>query len=306
VVADATAVTAEGDVVADAEPAGPSSSWADDDDEDADVDGGEDGEDGGGEDEAPPRVTSWADESDDEFAPEVDIWAGPHVSAATYEELEERLEQVRGENGGDDEDSDSSSSSESEPEAEEDVGLVAPVIEKVEPPAPQLSKKELKRLEDEKFEAELAAMMGSAAPAPAKEEAKAPATADDATADDAGQEGAALTAAQKKKRKKANQKKKNKKKGGGGGEGGDDAKPVDAPKPTDADAVEAAKKKLAAKMKKGSAAASAKKKKETAARKLAEKKRKEAATKKDHFERARVGLPKISGDNAVGGDGRGG
>jgi hypothetical protein len=40
-----------------------------------------------------------ADDSGDEFAPEVDIWAGPHVSGATYEELEERLQEVRGEKG---------------------------------------------------------------------------------------------------------------------------------------------------------------------------------------------------------------
>lgn len=278
-----------------------------------------------------PNMLSWADEAEEsdseatdeeeearleaeEQAAEAqrieDEWNGPRAEGATLEDLADALDAQALANGERDEDGDSNSDSdedddEPEPEPSPIPARKVPELEK------QLSKKELKKLADAAFEAELLAAMGEVgetAPAADKSETKAEAPA--AAAENAAPAGE--SAAAKKKRKK-----KAKKKAGGGGaaeveaaaaspETETTAAAAETAKPLSDAEIEAKKKALAAKMARGDVKKAAERKKKAEKQKEVEKKRKEAAKNKKYAASAGVSGPKFSGDNAVGGDGRGG
>eukprot|EP00039_Didymoeca_costata_P018797 m.335022 g.335022 ORF g.335022 m.335022 type:complete len:273 (+) comp17493_c0_seq1:223-1041(+) len=255
------------------------------------------------------RIKSWADESDDEDLedddePEVDEegnnedgdeedWSGPHVSGTTVEELELALSQHYRDMESSDEES------ESEEEAE-DIKLVAPVLaKKPEPPAQPLSKKEQKRLADLEFERQLAEAMGTV---PDSEKAGAD-TATKEKKEEPKQEEKEQSESSSSNNKKK-KKKKNKKKAA---EPAPEAKPEVAPaKELTEDEIQAARQALAAKKEAARQKAMEKKKIENAKRKEAEKKRKAAIKAKQVHEQKKLGLPRFSTDNSIGGDGRGG
>eukprot|EP00037_Helgoeca_nana_P027794 m.321810 g.321810 ORF g.321810 m.321810 type:complete len:227 (-) comp27594_c3_seq9:6167-6847(-) len=123
---------------------------------------------------------------------EEEMWAGPRAEAGTMEELEELME-AQGFRNEESETETEESEDEEEPLS---LKLVAPPIEKVEP-VNQLSKKELKKLEDDAFERELAEAL-VAAGAPPLPEATEPAA--NANADAGGESSSSKKKKKKKKR----------------------------------------------------------------------------------------------------------